>query len=464
MLPSIIMGGMAVNISVPSLVNTVCQYKDCRGTVTGTGAYIVLARILQRGDPGGHYRRALESFPYPAVAQQVLHAYYVPNGIPTGKPYQQVRPVTLYPSPLTIALIVCANYALVWLAKEGHDHEVSINYLEKVQLLHLHSIYGAMLADVSYVTMGAGIPLQIPDVLDRFSLGQAAEYRVEVSGGSPVTMRFDPGEYFGPPARQLRRPGFVPIVSSNLLADVLAQKLGRERIQEIVYEWSTAGGHNAPPRGRLTLNALNEPVYGPRDRLDHQRLTDLGIPWYEAGSRASPQALARARAAGASGIQVGSIMALSNGSGMDPVIRQTIIRLAFRGELRIFTSASYSPTGYPLKVALLQGSVSDYGVYRGRPRICNKHGLRTPYRLEDGTIVYRCPAEGLEDWERKGGAHGDAVDARCLCNGLFSTGELGDDGEPPIVTLGDDLSFLKYLVSGEDGTYTPEQALDYLLQ
>jgi NAD(P)H-dependent flavin oxidoreductase YrpB (nitropropane dioxygenase family) len=35
-----------------------------------------------------------------------------------------------------------------------------------------------------------------------------------------------------------------------------------------VLETAGAGGHSAPPRGRLRLDVRNEPVYGPRDEID----------------------------------------------------------------------------------------------------------------------------------------------------------------------------------------------------
>ncbi len=59
-----------------------------------------------------------------------------------------------------------SNFVEVFLAREDHTNPVGINFLEKVQMPHLASIYGAMLAGVGYVLMGAGIPLHIPGVLD----------------------------------------------------------------------------------------------------------------------------------------------------------------------------------------------------------------------------------------------------------------------------------------------------------
>ena len=68
--------------------------------------------------------------------------------------------------------------------RQGHKNPVGINYLEKVQIPHLASIYGAMLAGVGYVLMGAGIPLHIPGVLGAFAAQQAAEYRLAVTGAA----------------------------------------------------------------------------------------------------------------------------------------------------------------------------------------------------------------------------------------------------------------------------------------
>ena len=56
-------------------------------------------------------------------------------------------------------LTVVATFSEVFLAKEGHDKPVGLNLLEKIQLPNIFAIYGAMLADVDYVFIGAGILL-----------------------------------------------------------------------------------------------------------------------------------------------------------------------------------------------------------------------------------------------------------------------------------------------------------------
>ena len=63
-------------------------------------------------------------------------------------------------------LAVLGNFVEVWLAKDGHDGTVGVNYLEKVQMATPAAAYGAMLAGVDYVLMGAGIPRDIPPLLE----------------------------------------------------------------------------------------------------------------------------------------------------------------------------------------------------------------------------------------------------------------------------------------------------------
>lgn len=461
MLPVIIQGGMGVHISTPSLARTVAMLGGL-GTVSGVAADKMLARLLQTGDLNGDLRRALSNFPDQEIARQVLDEYFVSGGISPGDPYKLVPAVTLIPSQPSIALLLCGNFALVWLAKEGHPNPISINWLEKMQMPHLCSIAGAMLAGVDVVTMGAGIPLQVPGVLDAFVQDRPAEYRVTVTGGASgtTTMRFDPGRLFK--RSKVRRPDFLPIVSSDVLATMMMKRVP-DSIQGFVIELPTAGGHNAPPRGKFPLNEAGEPIYGERDRLNFEKLRSLGVPFWIGGSYASPAGLAHAVSVGARGIQVGSIFALCDQSGLAPQYREEIIRRWHRGQLRVRTDVHASPTGFPFKVVELPGTLSDELVYLARHRSCNQHGLATPHQLPDGQIVYRCPAERIKDYLKKGGDEADVIGARCICNGLIATTGLGDPGEPAIVTLGDDVSFLRYLTETEHSSYTAAQAMNYLL-
>jgi nitronate monooxygenase len=81
--------------------------------------------------------------------------------------------------------------------------------------------------------------------------------------------------------RTLKRPSFVPIVSSVVLAQSMLKRangIGPTRgIQGFVVELPTAGGHNAPPRGfrydpvgkthAVDLNDKGEPLYGSKDEV-----------------------------------------------------------------------------------------------------------------------------------------------------------------------------------------------------
>jgi NAD(P)H-dependent flavin oxidoreductase YrpB (nitropropane dioxygenase family) len=61
----------------------------------------------------------------------------------------------------------------------------------------------------------------------------------------------------------LRRPRFLPIVASNLLAKTLL-KAAPEGVDGFVVEMPKAGGHNAPPRGPMQLDSTGQPIYGPK--------------------------------------------------------------------------------------------------------------------------------------------------------------------------------------------------------
>ena len=73
-----------------------------------------------------------------------------------------------------------ANFVEVFLAGEGHDGLVGINFLEKIQMPNVVSIFGAMLAGVDYIIMGPKIPREIPGVIDALSRGDGAQLKLSV--------------------------------------------------------------------------------------------------------------------------------------------------------------------------------------------------------------------------------------------------------------------------------------------
>jgi NAD(P)H-dependent flavin oxidoreductase YrpB (nitropropane dioxygenase family) len=463
-LPKIIQGGMGVYISNPHLARCCSMHPGILGTVSGIAAEKILTRILQSGDPGEDFQRALAHFPFPKVAQRIIKKYFVPGGIPLGQKFKTISAFNLKPPKDLIETMVAASFALIWLAKENNDGRISVNYLEKIQIPHIYYITGAMLAGVDFITMGAGITLQIPGVIDAIASGGTPSYRVQVENSKDgfAMTSFNANEFFGEKLPEIKRPGFLPIVSTDVLASLMVKRLPPQSIQGFVVELPTAGGHNAPPRGKSVFDEKGQPVYGQRDEVAFDKVRDLGIPFWIGGSFASPEGLVKAQQLGAVGIQVGSIFALSEDSGMLPSFRKEARRLGYRGELVIRTDPTASPTGFPFKVIQLPGTQSDPEVFNARKRICDVCALRVLYEA-NGKIGYRCSSEPIEDYLHKGGKLEDAVHARCLCNGLLSAAGFGDSDELPIFTLGDDVSFLRHLMKHEDDSYRASDAIAYLL-
>jgi len=165
-----------------------------------------------------------------------------------------------------------------------------------------------MLAGAGYVVMGAGVPMKIPGVLDLFVNHEAATYPLHVTGaeaGDDTTLRFDPRDYKEGALAPLVRPRFLAIVASHVLAATLLAK-ANVRVDGFIVEGATAGGHNAPPRGRLQLSTAGEPIYGERDRVDLGQMRGLGRPFWLAGGYGARGHLQGARAEGAAGVQVGT--------------------------------------------------------------------------------------------------------------------------------------------------------------
>jgi NAD(P)H-dependent flavin oxidoreductase YrpB (nitropropane dioxygenase family) len=470
-LPIVIQGGMGVAVSSWPLARAVSR-RGQLGVVSGTALDLVLARRLQDGDPGGHARRALAAFPVPDVSERVLARWLRPDGR-GDRPYRPVPRVSLRPGREAVELAVVAAFAEVWLAKEGHGGEVGVNLMDKIRMALPPTLYGALLAGVDQVIVGAGVPRDVPALLRRLTRHEPVAVAVDVAGGDPYDLTFDPRPFAAGPSPALRLPRFLAVVSSPVLGAYLCREDGT-RPDGFVVEGPSAGGHNAPPRGRLRLDATGQPVYGPRDHADLERFAALGLPFWAAGGYGHPGRLAEARAAGASGVQVGTLFAMCRESGMAGSLRRDVLRRLRDGTLEVRTEPAASPTGFPFKVARLPGSVADPEVHDARPRLCDLGYLRTPYAREAGGIGYRCPAEPVAHHARKGGDAAGAAAAVCLCNGLTAAVGLGQtraDGyaEPPLVTLGADLDAVRELLrvrdaGGEpDAEWTAEQVLDWIL-
>lgn len=446
------------------------------GVVSGVALDTIVARRLQLGDPGGHLRRALSHLPLVGAGERVIERYFVPGGIPPGKPFRLSGRMTLSPRPAMVELVVAANFAEVWLAKEGHTGLVGVNYLEKIQMATPASLYGAMLAGVDWVLMGAGIPAEVPALMDALADGRAGEVSVSVEGAGRSSAGGAAGHPGGAKARlepaslggggRLERPGFAAVVATHVLAAYLARN-PVTRPDGFVVESPTAGGHSAPPRGPLRLAESGQPVYGERDQADLDQLGALGLPFWLAGGMAAPEQLASAEAAGAAGVQVGTAFALCRESGIAPHIKTELIEAIVDGELTVRNDALASPTGFPFKVADISGTLAAKDVYEERRRLCDLGYLRVPYMAGDGKIGYRCAAEPVDAFGRKGGDLSKTEARMCLCNGLAATVGLGQrrvDGylEPPVATLGQDVEVVVELVARFGRQYSASDVVQYL--
>ena len=418
------------------------------GVVSGTALDCVIARRLQVGDIGGHVRRALDAFPVKDIADRIRERYFVPGGKGDDVPFKAVPMLTLEPVKHHLELIVAANFVEVFLAKEKHDGIVGINYLEKIQLPNLPSIFGAMLAGANCIIMGAGIPRAIPGIMDQLSRGEAVELAInlaEADAGQKIATKFDPRQIFGDDLPEVARPMFLAIVSSAPLASMLARKASGH-VDGFIIESPVAGGHNAPPRGALELDA-------------------------NGGGVASPKGLQDSLDVGAVGIQVGTVFAYCEESGLGAPSKARVLARFFDENAEapvIRTDPRASPTGFPFKVLPLTKTMSHPESEAARPRLCDLGYLREVYNRGEGKIGYRCPSEPIDHFLKKGGDKERTEGRLCVCNGLMATIELGQtrkDGykEDPLITSGDGLEGIRQFLKDGAKSYSAADVVAGLL-
>jgi nitronate monooxygenase len=504
--PRIIQGGMGIRISSWKLAREVSK-KGELGVISGTVMDTVLIRSLQMGDPDGAMRRALASFPDQDMVQRIMDKYYIEGGKDEHEAFKHLPMWSLNPQQSLLEATILGNYCEVWLAKHDDDSNptgglVGMNLLTKVQLPTIASLYGGMLAGVDYVLMGAGIPMHIPGILDNLAEGKVATQTIDVDGtlmdGVPEpVLEFSPQAFWdeaGKPElnKELKRPNFLPIVSSVVLAQSMLKRSSgagpNKGIDGFVIELSTAGGHNAPPRGfrydavskshAVDLNERGEPIYGPKDEVDLLKFFKAakGLPFWLAGSYAKPEKFAEVLEIGGAGVQVGTAFALAEESGMQDVTRQEILGNLMVSDLDVYTDPVASPTGFPFKVLNMPDTLAQKENYKNRPRVCNLGYLRTAYARPDGKIGYRCPSEPVAAFVKKGGSIEATEGRKCLCNALCSdagypqiTKQPGKEPylEQPLITIGDDVNACRRYVKLDEKTgrlgYSARDVVDYLL-
>lgn len=468
-LPTIIQAGMGVGVSNYVLARAVAGLGHL-GVVSGTAIGTVMARRLQQGGAAAEETiSALKEFPNQDIANWIMDKFspdkrpadgkYIRCQVPMfHKDSGNVLRLTNRKNRLTASDVekieVAASFVEVTLAKRGHDNPVGINYLHKVQWPILPALYGAMLAGVDAVLIGAGLPKDIARVLDAFAKAESVSVPIEVAGDEKYSIEFDP-ERIGVGNVGLARPAFLGIVSTNLAVRALPFADG------YVVENHEGGGHNANPR-KGELDATGQPVYGPKDEANFGSLTtmldkrDKGQRFWIAGNYADR--LGDALSEGAVGIQVGTPFAFCRESGFEDELKQAILHQIMNGT-KVFTNARFSPTGFPFKILDVPGTLSDPNVYEERQRVCNLRYLVELYESEEeGRIKTRCPAEPVTAYLKKGGDLEDTIGRGCLCNSLMSAVGVGFPGEPAIVTSGSGLEVVRALGFG----YSAEDVVNFI--
>lgn len=467
-LPRIIQGGMGIAVSNWRLARRVAQLGEF-GVVSGTAIDAVVVRELQQGDPFGRLR-VLRHYPDQEIVSYLAERFYVEGGLAKGEAYRLLPIHRFNPTLHSQRILSAATFSEVYLAKEGHGGFVGINLLAKLKRYSLACMYGAMLAGVDAVLMGAGIPAEEAVALRTLAAGEPARLRLDVDtsmapeAGSDFFYELDPARLLpdAPPA--LSCPRFFPIISSDTLARILAKKLPEGHVAGWIIEGPTAGGHNAPPRNKQYADD-GTPLYDERDRADLDLVRALGYPFYLAGGYGTPEKLQEALGLGAAGIQVGSLFSLAAESGYPEATKRHLIEGIHRGAVAVRTDGRVSSTGFPFKVIEAEGTLGRPDVYAARTRICDLGYLQTAYVDAQGRLQGRCPAEPVDTYVQKGGDREDTERRACLCNGLMANIGLGQHqkwgAELPLFTAGDELIRLP-LGSAEHPHYTAEDVIAYL--
>jgi NAD(P)H-dependent flavin oxidoreductase YrpB (nitropropane dioxygenase family) len=466
-LPEIIQGGMGVAVSNWRMAGEVAGTGEM-GVVSGTAIGIVLARRLQNGDESMF--RVLQTFPDQQIAQTIIDDYYLPGGRQPNKSYKNVSLRDEKSVQKALDLNMVGAYAEVMLAKQlaseisANPGPVGINLLTKLQMPTVSALYGAMLAKADCVIMGAGIPRDIPGILNDLAEGKPTSNLLDVTGSNiKHETLFDPADYPLLVESPKNTPAFLAIISANVLAQVLTREDEIPSPNGFVIEDYTAGGHSAPARNKK-LAKNGQPDYGEKDKVDLHKIAALGLPFWLAGSYGTPEGLIEAKKLGANGIQAGSAFALCEASGFVPTLRDNIIKQIKSGKLEIYTSIEASPTGFPFKLAFTKNAKPQNLVNR----FCDIGGLREAYVLENSDeILYRCPAENVEIYKHKGGDTAQAIGKLCLCNGLLATVGLGQirsgKAEEAIITLGDKApETIKRLVGKYGLHFTATDVVEFL--
>ena len=434
-MPRLIQAGMGIHISGAKLANATSRL-GALGVVSGAGLRHIVVEEIRRGDEQAI--ALAKTFPFTRYVDELLA--FAPAGTRHDAPVPVDNPnVDVGDLPRRLSTI--SSYIEVRRAQSGHRGKVGINVMWKAALTALPTIYGAMLAGVDVLLCGAGVPMELPDIVRRLRDGQDLAYAPLSGTGTNAILRLQ-GDAAAEVLGTFEPPKLIPILSNYAFArrvlDVWNREYDGARPFAFVLENHRAGGHNAPPRNKESFTATDE--------LESyfDKVLALGIPIYVAGD--FPAGGKRGdfeywRNRGAYGLQIGSRFALCRESGMREDLRHRVLEGNRDGAQKVQTSAHFSPTGYPIKYVPLSGTLSDDVVYQSRERVCNRLYLTQSHfeTQPDGSVreSYICPAMPVKAYLKNGGEESETEGRVCLCNALFSAAGIYDDIEAPIVTLGE---------------------------
>ena len=433
-MPRLIQAGMGVRISGARLANMAARL-GALGVVSGVGLRHVVVEEVRRGDV--ETIEVAKTFPIARYVDELLA--WAPGGTKWTRPVP-VDEADLVRGGLAQRLSILATYIEVKRAKNGHRGKVGVNVMWKCAVTVLPTILGAMLGGADALICGAGVPIELPEILQGLRAGRSLAFRPLCGTGTHVAIDLaaDPmASLLG----GLEAPRMIPILSNyafpRRILDVWEREQGGVRPFAFVLEDHRAGGHNAPPR--------NKESFSEKDDLTSyfDKVLALGVPVYVAGTLAGGGTRAdflEWMSRGAYGIQVGSRFALSEESGLRDDLKSALIARNAAGETEVTTEPMVSPTGYPFKVVEMPGTLSDPAVYAARHRVCDKRYLAQSHfeKRPDGTTreTFICPAMPETQFVALGGDIAETPDRVCLCNALLATAGFYTEAEPPIITLG----------------------------
>lgn len=324
-MPRLIQAGMGVHISSAQLANVTARL-GALGVVSSVGLRTIVAEQVRAGDVD--VIRLAQTFPIKQYVEELME--FAKGGQRHNRmvPMDDLDPAK---SELPKRLSTIASYIEVMRAKQGHYGKIGINVMWKCALTALPSIYGAMIAGVDALLCGAGVPMELPDVVSKIREGCNLSYHPLTGTSTSAKLNIEQDQLAGF-LQKLHLPHMMPILSNfafpKRIMDIWEREHNGARPFAFVLENHTAGGHNAPPRNKVEFS----------EQDDIERYFDkvhgLGVPIYVAGAfptGGSREDFLYWTERGAYGIQVGSRFALCDESGMRPDLKNGVIAKKRRG-------------------------------------------------------------------------------------------------------------------------------------